>query len=84
MSLVVASKRTFGTAFTNQHAVFQIDQRRYQRIRSNGNDENISNLNSGAEFDYKIHSLTNASVKDMREVLDKYIRCGDTRNFPIR
>lgn len=85
MSLVVASnssKRTFGTAFTNQHAAFQNDQRRNQR-RSNGNDENISNFNF-AEDDFKINSTTNASVKDMREVIDKYSRFGDTRNFPLR
>jgi hypothetical protein len=84
-SLVVASnssKRTFGTAFTNQHAAFQNDQRRNQR-RSNGNDENISNFNF-AEDDFKINSTTIAKGKDLRDIIDNYIRSGDTRNFPIR
>ena len=85
MSLVVASnssKRTFGTAFTNQHAAFQNDQRRNQR-RSNGNDENISNFNF-AEDDFKINSTTIAKDKDLRDIIDNYSRSGDTRNFPIR
>jgi len=84
-SLVVASnssKRTFGTAFTNQHAAFQNDQRRNQR-RSNGNDENISNFNF-AEDDFKINSTTIAKAKDLRDIIDKYSQSGDTRNFPIR
>ena len=86
MSLVVASKRAFGTAITNE-------QRRNQRKRSEGhardpsflfeNEENISNLHS-AEFEYKINSLMNASVRDMREVVDEYIRFGDTRNLHLR
>jgi len=86
MSLVVASKRTFGTAITNE-------QRRNQRKRSEGhardpssffeNDENSSNLYS-AEFEFKINSTTKGSVEEMRKVIDNYSRFGDTRNFPIR
>ena len=83
MSLVVASKRTFGTAITNE-------QRRNQRKRSEGhassffeNEENISNLNS-AEFEFQINSTTKGSVEDMQKVVDKYYQNGDARNFPLR
>ena len=86
MSLVVASKRTFGTAITNE-------QRRNQRKRSEGhtrdpssffeNEENFSNLNS-AEFEFQINSTTKGSVEDMQKVVDKYYQNGDARNFPLR
>ena len=82
-SLVVASKRTFGTAaFTNQHAAFQNDQRRNKR-RSNGNDKNISNLYF-AEFEFKVNSTTKLSAEDMQKLVGIYTRFGDTRNFPLR
>ena len=87
MSLVVASKRTFGTAITNE-------QRRNQRKRSEGhardpssffeNEENISNLTNSAEFEFQINSTTTGSDEAMRKKVDKYWQFGDTRNFPLR
>jgi hypothetical protein len=88
MSLVVASKRTFGTAITNEQ------RRNQQQKRSEGhardpsflfeNEENISNLHSSAEFEFKINSTTIGSVRDLKEVVDIYIRNGDTRNLHLR